>query len=887
MNKVRHICTYFTAAAVLCLNLLTVMPLSVSAEDEPTVSESTVSEPEPEVSEDITPEPEVSEGAMSEPDASEEENYEIEPLADTEPASPAKIIGLTGDGEGVEGSEGNPYLIKKLDDLKTLAEAVSGGENCENTYFELVNSFGCEWKTLTIGNSSHPFSGKFNGRGNALSDLYYTSGGLFGNVGGDGEIFDLEVRSSISGSNGNVGGIAGVNEGKITNCNYIAFINNCSGDNVGGIAGENKGTITNCSSSGKISGSGRNIGGIAGVNEGTITNCYISRSECSNFDYSGNNAGGIAGANCGTIQYCHTSGNINGSAGNVGGIAGHNYNTGEVKECYNTCYIEGANNVGGVVGCNDNAEVWNCYNTSLIKISGGNAGGVAGSNINSGIIVNCYNIGEINDHAGGVVGTNTDSTLTDCYYLKDKSGNEIEGNGAYGITAGDFKLQGTFWSWDFGSVWKMSSYRPVFKNNAESDVGELLKSDSELDEMFNGKGTGTANDPYLINGITDLNNLQRFVNSGNTAEGRYFKLMDNIALSGYWTPIGIYDRIYTANWKPFAGIFDGNGYEIKNLRINLPDKDGVGLFGNNAGIIKNLGIRNGSVTGYNEVGSIAGYNSGTIERCYNENCNASGRDRIGGIVGNNPGIVQICYNTGTVNCSNGSCGGIAGDNGGTIENCYNTGTISGNKYVGGVVGYLSGTGEINKSYSIGYISANEDVGGVAGYNGTRTTSCFYIANRVTTNSSADKIDNNGTAILEEKFADQDFFENEEWFFNGTEYNYIWVMLENPVSGDFVRPIFGYKRYSEDSETPDEDGNVTETIPGQEGGGSGSWGYDYPWSPSGNNNNSNSDKDEDDVSSAAGVLEDSSFVESAVPVIGIVIPIAVSSIFIFKLRKRKE
>lgn len=887
MNKLRHVCTYVTIVAMMCLNSFAVMPLSVSADDEPTVSESTVSEPE--MSENTEPEPEVSEVIESEPAASEESDG-IETYADT-----SDFDDLEGNG-----TSDVPYQISSKDDIIILAAAVNGGNNCANKYFELGKDI---QESLTAPIITGEFSGNFNGKGKTIEISKNESGGndigLFRRIGRGGEVIDLNVKFAIEKGGSNIGGIAVENDGIIKGCSYSSNIVNAVG-NVGGIAAVNNGTIENCSYSGNIIYCGGNVGGIAAENNGTIKNCYLS----GNITCSGDYIGGIAGKNHNIITLCHASGNIKSSGNFVGGIAGYNYNSGAVEKCYNTCYVEGANNIGGVVGYNNAARVENCYNTCFVK-GYKYVGGVVGYN-NSATVRYCYNIGDIGGgFVGGVVGTNQGGTVDNCYYLIDKADNAADGDsdssGAVCITAEKFADQATFITWDNSGVWQMSGLqiRPLLKDNVENNVGRLPVPDSALNDMFS--GSGTADDPYLINNINDLKNLRDFVNSGNAAKNKSFKLTNNITISdNNWEPIGVYVRDNISEWKPFAGIFDGGAgdkkYEIKNMNITSKI-DGAGLFGNNAGIIKNLGIRNGSVTGLNDIGSIAGYNSGTIERCYNEYCTVDGRDRAGGIVGNNAGTVKICYNTGNVTSPvsaklrNGSVGGIAGDNSGTIEDCYNTGDVSGFQYIGGVVGFLSGDGKVSRSYNIGDVSSQRTVGGVIGYNGQNITSCFYLEGCVTTANIDNKdektiIDNNGTAISEREFENQSLFEdNNKWFFKGTADNYIWIMLEKPVGKNFLRPVFGYHpEVPPGAEYEEENGSETTD---QDSSGSVGGGY-YPWFPPLiNNNDSNSDENEDDVSSAAGVLEDSSFIEGAVPVIGIIIPIAVSSVLIIKLRRRKE
>ena len=72
----------------------------------------------------------------------------------------------------------------------------------------------------------------------------------------------------------------------------------------------------------------------------------------------------------------------------------------------------------------------------------------------------------------------------------------------------------------------------------------------------------------------------------------------------------------------FGGTYDGQGYSIKNFTINRPDS----TTGNYAGVfnyirgatVKNLTVNDATITGYSNVGGIAGYvYGGTVENCKN------------------------------------------------------------------------------------------------------------------------------------------------------------------------------------------------------------------------------------------------------------------------------
>jgi hypothetical protein len=212
--------------------------------------------------------------------------------------------------------------------------------------------------------------------------------------------------------------------------------------------------------------------------------------------------------------------------------------------------------------------------------------------------------------------------------------------------------------------------------------------------------------------------------------GKYIKLTADIDLSQLpdynvgagWTPIGNYSTtsIY------FAGSFDGGGFTVSNLYINITSATAnayVGLFGyiGSAGAISNLGL-SGSAT--------------VVTASY------SVRNYVGGIAGYVTGIITTSYSAVAVNTSSyiGVCvGGIAGYvTDGSITNCYNTGAVSAltRGYVGGIVGYVDsgGTNYINNSYNTGAVSATADggtgssatAGGIVGSSvvGCNMTSCY-------------------------------------------------------------------------------------------------------------------------------------------------------------------
>ena len=168
-----------------------------------------------------------------------------------------------------------------------------------------------------------------------------------------------------------------------------------------------------------------------------------------------------------------------------------------------------------------------------------------------------------------------------------------------------------------------------------------------------------------------------------------------------FTPIGSYSTAFT-------GTFDGLGHSIGNLTINQPGAREVGLFANvgTTGVVQNVGLAGGAVTGNMSTGALVGANAGTVKNSY-ATTPVTGSYYVGGLVGLNYGTIKNSYATGAVSNSSYHTGGLVGANGtytnnsaANISNSYATGAVTSTAAdVGGLVG--SGYGSIANSYATG------------------------------------------------------------------------------------------------------------------------------------------------------------------------------------------
>ena len=184
-----------------------------------------------------------------------------------------------------------------------------------------------------------------------------------------------------------------------------------------------------------------------------------------------------------------------------------------------------------------------------------------------------------------------------------------------------------------------------------------------------------------------------------------------------WRPVGSATSFFNGpvQGNPYNAPFEGNRFTIDHLFINRSSNP-VGLFGytQSNSIVRNIGIRNVSVTGNDFVGGLVGWNNGgTISQSYATGA-VTGAYSVGGLVGVNwYGTISQSYATGAVS-GIGNVGGLVGWNNGTINQSYATGAVSGTQFVGGLVGWNNGT--INQSYATGAVSGTQFVGGLVGWN---------------------------------------------------------------------------------------------------------------------------------------------------------------------------
>ncbi len=254
----------------------------------------------------------------------------------------------------------------------------------------------------------------------------------------------------------------------------------------------------------------------------------------------------------------------------------------------------------------------------------------------------------------------------------------------------------------------------------EGDTIPLAISFTATEKAYTFQGTGTADDPYIVDSPLALYQMAKST-MVKSSSGKFYRQTADIDMAGVpWTPIGSAKesggstRIDTYN--TFKGTYDGGNFKISNLVVDDLNAVGQGLFGSvTKGTVKNVTMDSTCSIRAKAFSAavVAMTDTATIENCrsYATVYVNVYRAESGGIVGSSTSsTIRGCANYGSVtgNPSAGGyggttgarwVGGIAGSTGADlIVDCHNYGDVTSGCYVGGIVG--SGTSYSSKFIKI-------------------------------------------------------------------------------------------------------------------------------------------------------------------------------------------
>ena len=377
--------------------------------------------------------------------------------------------GVLTDSTAANTADGTIILANFWNKLNLQADIYVGGivgANDANTKLTIQKATnGATQNALSVG-GLNPSNGAFKGGVslNALAGGCYDfdtprgalAGGIIGYATPNTKLESCTNYGTVAHKCA-AGGFAGWNEGTITGGSMAASLGNreTGYTYLGGVAGVNGGRIQSaypakdCAARGDsyVGGiAGVNLGGYAAANKGLII-CTGNNSSTGTVE-ANRYAGGVAGANVGSISL---SGKLQSSVtatGYAGGVAGINTDKGSIYSAENTTgtvwgSVTAANYAGGVAGTN-RAEITRVENYASVRASTQYAGGIAGENDEGGTISYCSHaqnpIYATNGEAGGIAGNNNKDALIENVQVK---ANVTAANGtAGGVTATNFGIIG-------------------------------------------------------------------------------------------------------------------------------------------------------------------------------------------------------------------------------------------------------------------------------------------------------------------------------------------------------------------------------------------------------------------------------------------------------------
>ncbi len=567
-----------------------------------------------------------------------------------------------------------------------------------------------------------------DGNGHIINNLYINE------KGGDAALF-----SSLFGSISNLG---------IENA-YISG----SGGRTGGLSTQlsEKCSITNCYINNSVIHGYYMVGGLVSANYGTIQNCYANVNVICDSEW----AGLLTANSQGTISNCYAIGDLKiKNPCDYAGITG--YGGGLIKNCYSIDLPTGVIDYAGDAIIADTSTIYNeDHNwklrlpvtvddekvSNLIDALNKWVFQMNDSTIRTWHIIDGFDFPQLGTNYV-VVCPNVDRLTVTNSIINDENCIVLDWEETGDATKWEIKYKTSNTQDNKCTIIPVTSKPYVLYNLSMGK--EYIFSVRSINDDNNHSGWVSQNEmvdfPYWTDVVTTCPSGYVEDTDGNvtisTAEGlawlsvvvnglhdqpcrsfnnKTIKLSDDINLQGYrWYPIG------RDNETAFSGIFDGNGFRISNLYINIYGPN-VGLFGYaREASFCNVTIGSGQVSSYAGdryyVGALVGNANRltTISNCHS-NASVSAIEWVGALCGcvfddrEEGTLIYNCSSSGDVRGQE-SCGGFFGEACGVIiQNCYSTGNVllqGGNvveTFRGGFIGALVSNAIVMNCYSTGNV----------------------------------------------------------------------------------------------------------------------------------------------------------------------------------------
>lgn len=363
-----------------------------------------------------------------------------------------------------------------------------------------------------------------------------------------------------------------------------------------------------------------------------------------------------------SILNCSFSGNVTGTT-SAGGLAG--YSEGTIQGSYATGSVSGTN-AAGLVGVNAGVLTNGFYDgTSYNAICASSTGtcdvlfynrtnGHTGTDYGTQVVVTSFNSASFTDSINGELFTYNQGTLSRLYgWEVDSSSDSLYPARTTSYPSGELDSDSPTWN-DLVTV---------------TVTYDVLSSSLE--------GTGTSDDPFLIQSEYDLAMLSKYYFTNHPAQtastygdsgvyGKYYKLTKDLDLTGR-----IFVSIGVSNTVRWDSVFDGDGHTISGLyAVGQGQRSGlfkfvVGYDADNYAVIKNLYLKDYYLESTsNQCGLCASLGSYSIAANIVTTGSVTGLNTVGGVAGQAyGGIFYNCYSKSIVTTTNATPsrnGGITG-----------------------------------------------------------------------------------------------------------------------------------------------------------------------------------------------------------------------------------
>ena len=407
----------------------------------------------------------------------------------------------------------------------------------------------------------------------------------------------------------------------------------------------------------------------------------------------------------------------------VGGLVG--YNDGSIFTSYSTGVITGGHYVGGLVGENHGRIAMSCSSGSVTGDS--RVGGLIGMNHYGGSVTHCYSSGMVsgNEDIGGLVGETAYGTVTNCYNTGAVSGRSYVG-GLVGYNFGGTVIESCYSTGAVSGNWCVGGlvgggqhvtncFWDIQTSGQATSAGGTGKTTDEMHDIRTYQDAGWD---FMGETKDGLHEIWRLPEGGN-----YPVLA---ILSGYIPPqllgLGTPDDPYLISdalelgamiyYRPDTHYRLSTSLDLSGIRWGMaviPRFEGT--FDGNGHTILHLTIK-----GADYLGLFGQLESGAEVRDLGVvDVNVTGNDYVGGLVGYNSGSIATSCSSGSVT-GDSRVGGLIGSNHyGIVTQCYSSGSVKGSWSVGGLVGYNS-SGIVTQCFSTGAVSGDWTVGGLVGRN---------------------------------------------------------------------------------------------------------------------------------------------------------------------------